>query len=126
MLRIDQRRRWRHWQAANIKLLLSPLTPERKQELVEATTEYVRDKDDNIVDIKRDVATYARLVGEECIHGWEGVVVEVAEDQLEALEFDKRRIGEFMAIGPAQAFVFGEVEGLGIHIVAETQAAGNA
>lgn len=126
MLRIDNRRRWRVWKEAGVSLLMSPLTPEKDREFVDATTTYVRDDDGRVTDVKRDVREYNRLVGRECVHDWKGVVHEVAENTCEPLDFSPEALDAFMTLEPASNYVFNEAKGLGMHLVREIKAAGNA
>lgn len=121
MLIVGGGKRWRPWKEAGARLLLSPLSPGRHAELSAMTTTIVRDDDNKVIDVKRDVAEFARLVGRECVHGWEGI----ADANKHPLTFSQAAADALMSIGPAEAFVMSEVTGLGMHIEKEVENAGN-
>lgn len=132
MLLLNGPARWMPWEAAGIELLLSPLTSERKQELVSETTEVVHDdKTGKVKDVNRDVAEYARRVGQECIHDWRGMKAKDGKHRPAGVMMpppddpdgkpveapcDAEHIAAFMQIEPAQRFVFNTVEGLGLYL----------
>lgn len=131
MLVLGTPKRWVPWPEAGIELQLSPLTSQRRQELVAETTHPIYDEQTGKVkDFQRDVAEYARRVGQECIHGWRGLKDEDGKRGKGVMmphpdnpkgkpvqaPCDAEHIGAFMQIDPAQRFVFRQVEGLGLYL----------
>ncbi len=118
MLTLGSPRRWVHWEAAGIDLLLSPLTEDRNAEFVRECVLLV-DGANGEPRLDRDSARYARSVGAECIHGWRGV----AGEDGQAVEHSAAAAGELMMIRPAQAFVFEAVRGISLWLAEEADAA---
>lgn len=128
MLVLGTPKRWVPWPEAGIELELSPLTAQRRQELVAETTHPIYDEQTGKVkDVQRDPAEYARKVGHECIHNWrglkdkngkrgKGVMMPGPNGKRVEAPCDAEHIGAFMQIDPAQRFVFRQVEGLGLYL----------
>ncbi len=118
------------WKEAGIELDLVPLPRDVDQALIEATTERVLDDNGRLVDIKRDVRTYAQKVGRHCIKGWRGLPDKegergpgVIDPDGNAVECTPEAVEQFMLIEPAEEFVFRKVKSLDIHLAAEVSAA---
>ncbi|MDT8382995.1 MAG: hypothetical protein RRB22_01115 [Gammaproteobacteria bacterium] len=105
------------WPEAGISLDLLPLPEDKDQEFIAATMKEVRDDDGKLVNILRDTARYAQLVGNHCIKGWSGVV----DAKKKPLKCTEKNIDSFMLIDKASDFVFASVKGLSLHIVNEAE-----
>lgn len=123
MLILHLRQKWMDLPNSNgVKLLLSPLSIERRQQLADAATEKPEAKGKSTF----NVARFAQLVGEECLHGWQNVVGEDADGALVPLTFSPPHREALMRIDPVASFVVNTVSSLGLHLAQETRAAGNA
>jgi len=107
------------WPEAGISLNLIPLPEDKDQEFVKETQIEVRDDSGKLINIERDVAKYAQLVGNYCIKSWNGVV----DAKKKPLKSTSKNINDFMLIDMASNFVFGKVKGLSLLIAKETEAA---
>lgn len=123
MLKLNQQKTEVHWPEAGVTLTLSPLTVSLRQKLADEATETLEPaKGRTPARTKFNSKRYQDLVAAQCIHGWTGVVDGAGQPQ----ECTAEARCEFMEIEPANIFVFTQVQGLGVHLVKETAAAGNA
>lgn len=122
MLKLNQQKTIVSWPEAGVTLTLLPLTVSQRQKLADEATEMLEPaKGRAPAKTKFNAKRYQDLVAEHCIHGWEGVVD--ADDKPVACTAETQR--QFMEIEAANIFVFTQVQGLGLHLVKESAAAGN-
>lgn len=123
MLKLNQQKSTVIWPDAGITLTLLPLTVSHRQKLADEATETLEPANGRVpAKTKFNAKRYQDLVAEHCIHGWEGVVD--ADGKPVPCTAETRC--QFMEIEAANIFVFMQVQGLGLHLVKEIAAAGNA
>ena len=105
-----------YWADAGIWLTLIPLPDDVKQRFIQETLVEVRNEKDQLIDMRRDTAEYAKKVGNYCIKAWRGDIV---NEQGNVCPCRPDAIDQFMMNGPAQRFVFGQVEGLDLYLKKE-------
>lgn len=109
------------WPEAGMTLDLVPLPESKDQEFVKQTMIEVRGHQGELKRMERDSVKYAELVGNHCIKGWTGVVVDPDSD--EEAPCTPENINRLMAIDVAQLFVFNQIKGLSLHIKSEDEEA---
>jgi len=126
MLKFSSQRQWKPWPgAAKVRILLSPLGVSRRADLIrQATrTEGEGKKASQVFDPDR----FNGLVADECVHGWEGIVCDEGENTpTRPLPYDKDTARALMDQEAFNAFVFQQVQTMGLQILAEAKVAGNA
>jgi hypothetical protein len=124
MLDLKSQRRWVAWPEAKIRFLLSPLTISKRRELYQQATELQDPKTGAPLPAGAkggkpgvNQQRFQQLVADTCIHGWEGEI---------NTPYSAEAAHALMDIDPANVFIFTTVQGLGIYMASEVQAAGNA
>jgi len=120
MLRLHITRKWVPWPEAKCRLLLSPLTVSLRAKLSKECTVPAGPRGK----VEFDSERYQRRVGEECVHGWDGEIIDDATGQ--PLAFSPAARDALMDDSQASDFVFASATNLGHLVDKDVVAAGNA
>lgn len=108
MLRLHITRKWVSWPEANCRLLMAPLTVTLRSKLVRECTQPVEGKK---AKAEFDAHLFNRRVAEECVHGWDGEIIDDATGQ--ALPFSAAARDALMDDSQANDFIFDRATNLG-------------
>ncbi len=126
MLLIGKLKIWAPWEAAGVKLLLTPLDVATKQRLVAETTTYVYDDAGKLTKVDRDVPAYSRAIGRACVLGWDGLIGEAEDGSIVPLPFTPENVDQLMDTTMASDWIIGQVDGVTLNYFKTVDEAGNA